>query len=180
MGSSIHGQKFVEEFGGYWPEYNLYTEEYIPGETLSQYLERNRSEIEENTAPDRWQMRWLHFIWSGTAAYINFWWRSEKKVQIHKPSPKNVIIPEHDYASGTRLISITNRKSTSEISNVLFSIYKHYIDDTEKEYFGLKRMADWELIFSVIMQETKVKYGIPLIKQFKDEINNDSNKTDMA
>ncbi|GIS73559.1 MAG: hypothetical protein CM1200mP10_31360 [Candidatus Neomarinimicrobiota bacterium] len=48
MGSSIHGQKFVEEFGGYWPEYNLYTEEYIPGETLHQYLERNRSEIEEN------------------------------------------------------------------------------------------------------------------------------------
>ena len=180
MGSSIHGQKFVEEFGGYWPEYNLYTEEYIPGETLSQYLERNRSEIEENTAPDRWQMRWLHFIWSGTAAYINFWWRSEKKVQIHKPSPKNVIIPEHDYASGTRLISITNRKDTSEISNVLFSIYKHYIDDTEKEYFGLKRMADWELIFSVIMQETKVKYGIPLIKQFKDEINNDNNKKNIA
>ena len=92
MGSSIHGQKFVEEFGGYWPEYKLYTEEYIPGETLSQYLERNRKEIEENTAPDRWQMRWLHFIWSGTAAYINFWWRSEKKVQIHKPSPKNVLL----------------------------------------------------------------------------------------
>ena len=29
MGSSIHGQKFVEEFGGYWPEYNLYTEESV-------------------------------------------------------------------------------------------------------------------------------------------------------
>ena len=180
MGSSIHGQKFVEEFGGYWPEYNLYTEEYIPGETLSQYFERNRNEIEENLAPDRWQMRWLHFIWSGTAAYINFWWRSDKKVQIEHPSPKNLIIPEHDYSSGTRLISITNRKETSEISNVLFSIYKNFIDDTEKEYMGLKRMADWELIFSVIMQETKIKYGIPLIQQFKDEINNDSNKKKFA
>lgn len=180
MGTSIHGQKFVEEFGGYWPEYNLYTEEYIPGETLSQYLERNRNEIEENSAPDRWQMRWLHFIWSGTAAYINFWWRSDKKVQIGDPSPKNLIIPEHDYASGTRIISITNREETSEVSNLLFSIYKNFIDDTENEYIGLKRMADWELIFSVIMQETKVKYGIPLIKQFKDEINNNTDKKRIA
>ena len=180
MGSSIHGEKFIEEFGGYWPEYNLYTEEYIPGETLSQYLERNRNEIEENSAPDRWQMRWLHFIWSGTAAYINFWWRSDKKVQIGDPSPKNLIIPEHDYTSGTRLISITNRKKTSEISNLLFRIYKNFIDDTENEYIGLKRMADWELIFSVIMQETKVKYGIPLIKQFKEEINNNTYKKKTA
>ena len=180
MGSSINSQKFVEEFGGYWPEYNLYTEEYIPGETLSQYLERNKDEIEENSAPDRWQMRWLHFIWSGAAAYVNFWWRSDKKVQIGNPSPKNLIIPEHDYASGTRLISITDREKTSEISNLLFSIYKSFIDDTENEYIGLKRMADWELIFSVIMQETKVKYGIPLIKQFKYEINNDIDKKRIA
>ena len=180
MGSSIHGQKFVEEFGGYWPEYNLYTEEYIPGETLSQYLERNRDEIEEDSAPDRWQMRWLHFIWSGTAAYINFWWRSDKKVQIADPSPKNLIIPEHDYALGTRLISITNRKETFGVSNLLFSIFKNFIDNTEKEFIGLKRMADWELIFSVIMQETKVKYGIPLIKQFKDEINNNGNRKKLA
>ena len=180
MGSSIHGEKFIEEFGGYWPEYNLYTEEYIPGETLSQYFERNRNEIEENSAPDRWQMRWLHFIWSGTAAYINFWWRSDKKVQIGDPSPKNLIIPEHDYTSGTRLISITNRQKTSEISNLLFRIYKNFIDDTENEYIGLKRMADWELIFSVIMQETKVKYGIPLIKQFKEEINNNTYKKKTA
>ncbi|GIS70909.1 MAG: hypothetical protein CM1200mP10_04860 [Candidatus Neomarinimicrobiota bacterium] len=39
-------------------------------------------------------MRWLHFIWSGAAAYINFWWRSDKKVRIGDPSPKNLIIPE--------------------------------------------------------------------------------------
>ena len=62
---------------------------------------RNKSEIEENLAPDRWQMRWLHFIWSGAAAYINFWWRSDKKVRIGDPSPKYLIIPEHDYATGT-------------------------------------------------------------------------------
>ena len=55
-----------------------------------------------------------------------------------------------------------------------------FIKDTENHYPGLKRMADWELIFSVIMQETKVKYGIPLIKQFKDEINNNTDKKRIA
>ena len=180
MGSSIHGQNFVEEFGGYWPDYNLYTEEYIPGETLHQYLERNRNEIEENSAPDRWQMRWLHFIWSGTVAYINFWWRSDKKVRIGDPSPKSLIIPEHDYASGTRLISISNRKNTTGIANLLFSIYGEFIKDTENHYPGLKRMADWELIFSVILQVAKVKYGIPIITQFKEELNKDKTKLSKA
>jgi long-subunit acyl-CoA synthetase (AMP-forming) len=44
-GSSSRGRKLVEDFGGYWPEYKIFTEEYVQGETLYQYLERNQNQI---------------------------------------------------------------------------------------------------------------------------------------
>ena len=62
------------------------------------------------------------------------------------------------------------------IANLLFSIYGEFIEDTENLYPGLKRMADWELIFSVILQVAKAKYGIPIIAQFKEELNKDKIK----
>ena len=127
MGSSIHGQKFVEEFGGYWPEYNLYTEEYIPGETVLQHLERNQAEIASEVYPDRWQMRWLHFIWNGISAYLEFWKNSGKTQMIADASPRNVIIPEYDYYTGTRLISISGREKANSIYDVLITLYQKFI-----------------------------------------------------
>ena len=66
MGAGFKGKALSENFGGYWPEHNLYTEEYIQGETLDDYLKRNKEDIKDKARVDRWQMRWLHFIWSGT------------------------------------------------------------------------------------------------------------------
>ena len=96
----------VENFGGYWPEYNLFSEEYIQEETLETYLDRNKKDINDKSKIDRWQMRWLHFIWSGVQAYQEFWFRTNFKLSIQPPSPNNLVIPKHDYKLGTNIISI--------------------------------------------------------------------------
>ena len=104
MGSGFKEKPLSENFGGYWPEYNLYTEEYIQGETLDRYLKRNEKDINDKVRVDRWQMRWLHFIWNGIQAYQEFWGRSNLERSIQPPSPENLIIPQHDYKTGTRII----------------------------------------------------------------------------
>ncbi|GIR89324.1 MAG: hypothetical protein CM15mP87_08160 [Candidatus Neomarinimicrobiota bacterium] len=68
MSSGMSTKPLVENFGGYWPEYNLFSEEYIQEETLETYLDRNKKDINDKSKIDRWQMRWLHFIWSGVQA----------------------------------------------------------------------------------------------------------------
>ena len=40
MSSGYKDVPLVKNFGGYWPEKQLYTEEYIQGETLSLYLNK--------------------------------------------------------------------------------------------------------------------------------------------
>jgi len=171
MGSGFKDKPLVENFGGYWPEYQLYTEEYIHGETLTAYLDRNRDDILDESKVDRWQMRWLHFIWNGVQAYQDFWNRTEFKLSIQPPSPSNLVIPQHDYSTGTRLISISGRKPTESMAEHFLSLYTDYIVRTEKKYPGLKHMSDWEVIFTATLQAVKVKRGKKILNQLKMDLN---------
>ena len=167
MGSSIHKQKLVEDFGAFWPEHQVYTEEYIPGETVLQYLDRKQDEISSGTYPDRWQMRWLHFIWNGVAAYLEFWKRTGCTRMIADASPKNVIIPEFDYYVGTRLVSITGRENITAIKDVLISLYENFIIKTEERFPGLKKMADWEILFTVTLEIFGTEDGSKILRSIK-------------
>jgi len=170
LGSGYKDKPLVENFGGYYPEYNLYTEEYIHGETLTTYLQRNKDDIRDESKMDRWQMRWLHFIWNGVQAYQEFWNRTEFRFAIQPPSPANLVIPQHDYATGTRLISISGRKPVENLGDHFLSLYTDYIIRTESRYPGLRHMSDWEVILTATIQAVKVERGREILNQLKLEL----------
>ena len=159
--------KLVESFGGYWREHNLYTEEYISGETVYQALTRKRDEIAAGKNRDRWQIRWLHYIWNGVMAYLDFWHHTDYQLMIADPTPKNLIIPEFDYATGTRLISISNRQPVENAAEVLLTIYEQYIIKTEQAFPGLRRMAEWEVFFTALIQVLGEEKGLSVLKAFQ-------------
>jgi len=167
FGASVTHEKLVEDFGCIWEEHGIFTEEYIPGETVLQYLERNQSEIASGTYPDRWQMRWLHFIWNAVGAYLEFWKRSGQTRMIDDASPRNVIIPEFDYYTGTRLVSIAGRTKAESITDVLTTLYQQFILDTEDQFPGLKKMAEWEILFTVVLETFGTRTGSQLLKSIK-------------
>lgn len=175
-GSSSRGRKLVEDFGGYLSEYKIFTEEYVQGETLYQYLEKNRYQIDSQENSDLWQLRWLHFISNGTMAYFSFYRRSNFKYYIANSSSKNLIIPEHDYAVGTRLISISNRAPVEALTAMIISVYEDFILDSEKRYTGLKHVADWEVIFCAFLQTLSVKKGIEQLKLLIEELDKETYK----
>ena len=170
MGSGYKDSPLVETFGGYWPEHSLYTEEYIPVETLTTYLDRNSEDIKDETKKDRWQMRWLHFIWNGIQAYQEFWSRTGLKYAIQPPIPENLTIPQHDYVTGTRLVSISGRKKIDSLGQYFLDLFIEYIEKTEEKYPGLKHMSDWEVIFTATIQALKVKKGRSILENLKNEI----------
>ena len=171
MSSGMSTKPLVENFGGYWPEYNLFSEEYIQEETLETYLDRNKKDINDKSKIDRWQMRWLHFIWSGVQAYQEFWFRTNFKLSIQPPSPNNLVIPKHDYKLGTNIISISERKKINSITDHFLSLYTEFIVKTEQKYPGLQHMSDWEVIFTATLQALKVKEGLKIIDKLKNELN---------
>ena len=174
MSSGFKDVPLVKNFGGYWPEYQLYTEEYIQGETLSSYLSRNKKDIKDKSKIDRWQMRWLHFMWNGIMAYQEFWHRTKYKFTIQPPNLQNLIIPKHDYKTGTKLITISGRKPIYSISEHFLSLYTDYIINTEQEYEGLRHMSDWELIFTATLQASKIIEGKKILNNLKSELKSNS------
>ncbi|MBU0528522.1 GNAT family N-acetyltransferase, partial [bacterium] len=175
-GSSSRGSKLVEDFGGYWPEYKIFTEEYVQGETLYQYLERNRYQIDSQENTDLWQLRWLHFIWNGVMAYFSFYRRSNFNYYIANSSSKNLIIPEHDYAVGTRLISISDRAPVNTLTSMIISLYEDFIIESENRYSGLKHVGDWEVVFCAFLQTISIKKGIEQLKILIKELDRESCK----
>ena len=166
----MSAKPLVENFGGYWPEYNLFSEEYIQEETLETYLDRNKKDINDKNKIDRWQMRWLHFIWNGIQAYQEFWGRTNYKLSIQPPTTSNLIIPKQDYKTGTRIISISNRGPIDSLCSHFLSLYTDYIIGTERKYTGLSHMSDWEVIFTATIQALNVERGTEILRKLKLEL----------
>ena len=65
IGNCYEGKKLVEDFGGYWKEYDLWSEEFIHGETTGKFLRqisKHKNEGYQETARNLWP--YLHLEWT--------------------------------------------------------------------------------------------------------------------
>lgn len=170
MGAQWQDSKLGKELYGYWPEYGIITEEYIAGEPVSETLNRYRSEIEGGQAVDRWQMKWLHYIWNAADLYFEFWKRSGCQTSLAAPSCSNFIIPEYDYVRGGWIISVSDRKQTGSVAEVLNAFQNHYIYKTEAKFPKLSGMVTWEALFTVVMEIFNDREGPKLLGQLEDDL----------
>jgi long-chain acyl-CoA synthetase len=159
-----NGRKLAENFGGHWEEFNLWTEEFIPGETAGRMIRRLLASSKDEVSRERICELWPFFIWAGIAAYANFWLCTGKRMVISDPSPENLIIPSHDYQVGTRIISISARKKYRSARQVLRDFCTYYIQNTEEKYPQLKGIGRWKYVFSGILEALGSTDGIAFLK----------------
>ncbi|MFQ5603232.1 MAG: GNAT family N-acetyltransferase [bacterium] len=163
-GASEDRSPLVEDFGGYWPEYDLWTEEFIPGDTVEKFLKRLARHPEAEWV-DRMQLIWPYFAWSGLSAYVDFWNRTSRTLEIADPKPANVIVPSHDYQVGFRIVSISHRKPFESISKMILSFRHNFIDSVENSYEKLKGKCRWSVIFSAFLEVLGEKEGTRILEQ---------------
>ncbi|MFQ5823860.1 MAG: GNAT family N-acetyltransferase [bacterium] len=162
-GASQDREPLVEDFGGYWPEYNLWTEEFIPGETVEKFLKRLDRHPEQEWT-ERMQLLWPYLVWSGLSAYIDFWNRTGRHLEIADPTPANVIVPSHDYHIGSRIVSISERKPFESISKMILSFRQNFILPAEYKYEKLKGHCSWHVIFSSFLEILGEREGLRLLE----------------
>jgi hypothetical protein len=92
----------VGRFGGYWPDADLWSAEFIAGETLDRAFKRlsRQSQNEE-----RFLGIWPYVAWSASSAAVDLWDRTGQA----DPDPGNIIVPLYDYQTVARLVSISRR-----------------------------------------------------------------------
>ena len=152
----------VEVFGGSWPEDDLWTEEFIPGETLDHAVNRLTRKHQEQ--PERLDAWWPFAAWAALGAYVDFWNRTGRRLVVADPSPAAVIVPLHDYLSGARLVSISSRAPFDSLPTMLRSFHRFFITPVEKAHPELTGLAGWDILFSAVLEIIGEKEGAALLR----------------
>jgi long-chain acyl-CoA synthetase len=152
----------VEIFGGSWPEHDLWTEEFIPGETLDRALNRLARKHEDD--PERLEAWWPFAAWASLSAYVDFWNRTGRRLVVADPSPANVIVPLHDYLSGARLVSISSRAPFDSLLTMLRNYHHHFIAPVEASHPRLAGLAGWDILFSAVLEIVGEQEGSALLR----------------
>jgi predicted GNAT family acetyltransferase len=163
-GTAAGEAKLVEDFGGYWKEYDLWSEEFIQGETAGKFILRLARQ-NESAANERLIQIWPYFIWTGINVYLQFWTRTNRRLEINEPSPINIIIPVHDYQTGSRIVSISARRKHVNPLDMLEKFIHHYIESIEETYPILKGSGKNKYIFSGIIEALGHKKGIAFLEK---------------
>ncbi|MBK8945725.1 MAG: GNAT family N-acetyltransferase [Ignavibacteriae bacterium] len=174
-GSRFFVTELVEDFGGYWDEYNVWTQKYQPGLNVENLFARDVKKDEQN-AMEKYYYIWPFFIWNATAAYINFWRLTSGNLQLTNPTPDKLIIPSHDYQLGTRFTSLSDRSQFTDFSNLFFNFYNKFVVPIETKYPWVKKDSSWKYIFPGLINAEGEYEGVEILSLFLLELKNDTEK----
>jgi long-subunit acyl-CoA synthetase (AMP-forming)/ribosomal protein S18 acetylase RimI-like enzyme len=171
-GIDSRNERLLPQFGGYWEEYELWTEAFVPRDSLAKFLERENKRVVAESQ-DRLFELWPHFVWNATAAYMNFWGITNFKVQLTNPMPENITIPTHDYQLGTLLYSVSKRTKSDSPKDFFITFYNMFVKTTLDKYSFLDKKSIWNYVFSGITECQGEETSLKLIEKFKDELEAD-------
>ncbi len=178
-GAPARGIRLVEEFGGFWQEFNLWTEEYIPGDSLKEYMAKVMRR-KNKEAQERLKILWPHFVWSGILAHVSFWRRTGYQLEIEDKSAANIMIPPHDYLTGVRIFSIRNRKKSISLKELISDFYQQFVEQNIKTYPFLKDDHLWYFIFSGVLDAEGEQQGVKQLQQLLQKKSSKLTSPDMV
>ena len=151
----------VEDFGGYWPQQDLWSEEFIPGESLDRTLKRLARQEDD----ERFRQLWAFFAWSALAAYVDFWNRTGRRHEIAEPDMTNVIVPTHDYQTGARIVSLSAVREHCGLAPMLRFFREALVRPAEQAYPTLAGVVGWEGLFASLLEIVGEDEGVRLLRE---------------
>jgi long-chain acyl-CoA synthetase len=155
----------VEQFGSYYGEHALFTEEFVPGETV----ERQVARLSRQGALERLKVLWPFHACSAFAAHIAFWERTGRKLALAAPTPASVIVPSHDYQVGTRLVSITHRTPCESARELLERFQSWFVRPTVEAHPELDGLVHRDLLLSAFFEALGEAAALQLLDEEGDQ-----------
>ena len=172
-GMNKKGERLLPHFGGYWEEYELWTEAFVPRDSIARFLEKENKKNDEESKL-RLRELWPHFVWNTSSAYMNFWTVTDYKIQLANPRPENITVPTHDYQTGTLLYSVSKRINSESPKNFFLNFHNLFIKETLEKYSFLDKKSIWNYIFSGVTECEGELKAIELINKFIEEVKSDN------
>jgi long-subunit acyl-CoA synthetase (AMP-forming)/predicted GNAT family acetyltransferase len=149
----------VEHFGGYFAEWGIFTEEFIPGLTVEKQVAR----IVREGEPGRVRSLWPFLVWAALEGHVRFWDRTGRRLALREPSPAAFIVPSHDYHAGARLVSISDRSPCTTVDELLDRFQESFVAPIEAARPDLRGLIDDALLFSAVVEALGLERGVALL-----------------
>ncbi len=166
------GERLLPKFGGYWEKYGLWTEDFVPRESIEKFISKTVIKGDEGSL-QRLRYLWTFFVWNAAAAYTNFWKLTNYQFELANPLPENIAIPTHDYQTGTILYSVSQRVISKNITNFVKTFYNLFVEQTVEKYKVLEKKSIWNYIFSGIVEVEGEYEGLRKLNTLKSELIDD-------
>jgi long-chain acyl-CoA synthetase len=150
----------VEDFGGYWPEQDLWSEEFIAGETLYRSMRRLARHADGG---EKLRRLWPFFARATLSAFVDFWNRSGRRFEIAQPDMTNIVVPTEDYLTGVRIVSLTRRRPHTGLLAMLRAFRTEFVAPAEEQYPELRGIVGPDVVFQSVLEIVGETVGVKLL-----------------
>jgi long-subunit acyl-CoA synthetase (AMP-forming)/predicted GNAT family acetyltransferase len=151
----------VEQFGGYFAEWGIFTEEFIPGNTVEKQVAR----LVRQGETQRMKLLWPFFVWTTLEGHARFWDRTGRRLALREPSPAAFIVPSHDYHAGARLVSISDRTACATLDELIDRFQASFVRRIEASRPELRGTVDDAVYLSAVVEALGSERGVALLSE---------------
>jgi long-chain acyl-CoA synthetase len=151
----------VEQFAGYFAEWGIFTEEFIPGDDV----ERQVARLVRQGEAKRLKGLWPFLVWTALEGHVRFWDRTGRRLALREPSPAAFIVPSHDYQTGARLVSISDRSDCREFDELLDRFDATFVQRIERMRPELQGEIDSFVELSAVVEALGPERGVALLEE---------------
>jgi long-chain acyl-CoA synthetase len=151
----------VEQFGGYFAEWGIFTEEFIPGDTVEKQVAR----LVRQGETKRLVSLWPFLVWTALEGHVRFWDRTGRRLAIREPSPAAFIVPSHDYQTGARLVSISDRSACPTLDALLDRFLETFVSRIQASRSELRGQIDDAILLSAVVEALGPERGVTALKE---------------
>jgi len=151
----------VEQFAGYFGEWGIFTEEFIPGNDV----ERQVARLLRQSEGKRLELLWPFVASTAMELHARFWDRAGRRLALRLPSPAAFIVPSHDYQTGARLVSIADRSPCSSLDELLDRFQASFLDRVEGSLPELRGKATEQMLLAAVVEALGVERAIQVLEE---------------
>ncbi|MBK9518945.1 MAG: AMP-binding protein [Anaeromyxobacter sp.] len=151
----------VEQFGGYFGEWGIFSEEFIPGDDVERQVARLLRQGEAR----RLELLWPFVGWTALECLVRFWDRAGRRLALRNPSPAAFIVPSHDYHAGARLVSIADRSACTSLDDLLDRFDTAFLEKVGQVRPELAGKVTDEMILSAVVEGLGPERALPALEE---------------
>ena len=163
LGSAGDRRKLVAEFGGFWPEHGIWTEEQVDDEPVGALIHRMLASGDPEAAErDRRALAAPRLERADDVLRFLEPQRPQGRSSGRRGST-NIAIARHDYQESSRLISVSRREPFESLGVLFAGLYERFVVKRQRSLPILRGVAAAHLAFAAVIEALGEADAIPLL-----------------